>query len=110
MRKETRDVITAFVERRSCRRKNSGTDGNTIWLFDNKIAWRDPDGSISMWLCGHGTPTTRDRLNALCEMLIGKRPWHQKKHEQYYDDYPVGLTQVVTVHTLVVSDRLEDAA
>ena len=107
MRQETKKVITAFIERRACRMKNSNTDGQAVYLFDNKIAWYEDDGSVSMWLCGHGTPTTRDRLNALCEMLIGKRPWHQKKNVQYYDDYQIGKNQIVTIHTLTVMDEVE---
>jgi len=110
MRKETKEVMTAFLERRSCTRARTQTNGDAVTLHGNKIAWREDDGSISMWLCGYGTVTTRERLNGLCELLIGKRPWHQKKHEQYYDDYEVGTRQVVTIHTLQVSDKLEDAA
>ena len=101
MRKETREVMTAFLKRTPCHRKNSSTDGEVVTLFGNRIAWREADGSISMWLCGHGTPTTRDRLNGLCLMLMDKKPFHQHKGVQYYDDTPIETHQVITVHTLI---------
>ena len=110
MRKETQQIMTAFLKRKPCHRKNSSTDGEVVTLFGNKIAWREPDGSISMWLCGHGTPTTRDRLNGLCLMLMDKKPFHQKKGVQYYDDNEISTTQVITVHTLIESGIDEQRA
>jgi hypothetical protein len=107
MRKETQQIMTAFLKRTSCHRKNSSTDGEMVTLFGNKIAWREADGSISMWLCGHGTVTTRERLNGLCELMFGRRPWHQHKRKQMYDDKEIDLHQVVTVHTLQVMDGEE---
>jgi hypothetical protein len=104
MRKETREVITAFIEKRSCRRKNSGTDGQTLWLFDNKIAWREPDGSVCMTMAGHGTRTTRDRLNGLCFVMMDKKPFYQKKDTQYYDDHEITTDQVITVHPLIPAE------
>jgi hypothetical protein len=34
-------------------------------------------------------------------LLIDKRPFNQRKHEQYYDDTPIDTTQVITIHTIV---------
>jgi hypothetical protein len=110
MRKETRDVMMAFLKRTSCHRKNSSTDGKVVTLFGNRIAWHEPDGSISMTLAGHGTPTTRDRLNGLCLLLMDKKPFHQKKGVQYYDDREIDTTQVITVHTLIESSIDEQRA
>lgn len=101
MRKETHDVASAFIKGVKCKRKNSHTDGQTFWLFNNKIAWREPDGSICMTLAGHGTRTTRDRLNGLCFLMHEKYPFHQKRGVQYYDDYEIDTHQIITVHTIV---------
>ena len=110
MRKGTRDIMTAFLQRTKCRRKNTETDGDTVYLFNNKIAWREPDGSISMWMCGHGTRTTRDRLNGLCFLMMNKHPFHQTKGVQYYDDYKIDTTQVITVHSLITYEHDEQRA
>lgn len=107
MRKETKEIMTAFLQGKYCSRARTMTNGNEVYLFGNRIAWREPDGSISMWLCGHGTVTTRERLNGLCEMLIGRRPWHQHKHVQMYDSKEVCTRQVVNIHTLQVMDGRE---
>jgi hypothetical protein len=101
MRKETHDVASAFIKGVKCKRKNSGTDGQTLWLFDEKIAWREPDGSVCMTMAGHGTRTTRDRLNGLCFLMHEKCPFHQKKGVQYYDDHEITTDQVITVHSLI---------
>jgi hypothetical protein len=101
MRRETTEVVSAFLQGKSCHRKNSGTDGNAIYLFSNRIAWRGADGSISMTLCGHGTPTTRDRLNGLCLMLMDKKPFYQKDGVQYYDHLEISTDQIITVHTII---------
>jgi hypothetical protein len=110
MRKETRDVMTAFLKRKSCTRARTQTNGDVVTLHGNKIAWREPDGSISMTLAGWGTPTTRDRLNGLCLLLMDKKPFHQKKGVQYYDDKEIDTTQVITVHTLIESSIDEQRA
>lgn len=65
MRVEGKDVMLAFLKNKKCKRKRTETDGETVWLHGNKIAWRLVDGSICMTLAGWNTVTTRDRLNTL---------------------------------------------
>jgi hypothetical protein len=101
MRKETDDVMRAFLARKPCTRARTQTNGDAVTLHGNRIAWREADGSISMTLAGWGTPTTRDRLNGLCLILMDKRPFHQKKGVQYYDHLEISTDQIITVHTII---------
>jgi hypothetical protein len=101
MRQETKDIMTAFIERRSCHRQRSRTDGSAVYLHGNRIAWREPNGDISMTLAGWGSYTTRERLNGLCLLLIDCKPFNQRKFEQFYHDDPIDTRQVITIHTIV---------
>lgn len=69
MRKETRDVMSAFIARKCCKRARTWTNGDAVYLHGNCIAWRDNDGSIMATLAGWDTVTTRDRINGLAIML-----------------------------------------
>ena len=105
MRQETKDIMKAFLNRKSCRRQRTITDGSAVYLHGNRIAWREPNGDISMTLAGWGTPTTRERLNGLCMLLIDKRPFNQRKHEQFYHDDPIDTDQVITIHNINEVDQ-----
>ena len=101
MRKETRHIMTAFLAGKSCYLARTRTDGTTVYLHGNRIAWREPNGDICMTLAGWGTVTTRERLNGLCELLMDKRPYNQRKNVQYFDDTEISADQVIAVHTIV---------
>ena len=62
---------------------------------------------IHMTLCGWSTRTTRDRLNAICTLLMDTRPFHQKKTVQYFNDNEIGVREEVVVHTLEVTNGAE---
>lgn len=64
MRQITRDMIKAFMERRTWQRDNTCVDGDRIYLHGNLIAERRESG-LWITLAGWPTRTTRDRLNAL---------------------------------------------
>jgi hypothetical protein len=98
MRKESTTIARAFLNRKPKQAARTTTDGNTLLLHGNRIAWHNPDGSISMTLAGWGTPTTRDRLNTLCWLLLGERPFHQVKHVQHYDGTPISDVDTFTFH------------
>lgn len=69
MRKITREICSAFENRRALKIDNSRTDGSSLWLFDNKIAeWRDGD----LWVTNAGwdSRTTNERLNGLDDVSI----------------------------------------
>ena len=69
MRKITRDIVRAFESRNSLRIDNSRTDGQSIWLFNNRIADLRADG---LWITNSGwkSATTKERLNGLTGVHI----------------------------------------
>lgn len=75
MRKQTQYVVAAFLKRELARGDNTKTDGETLLLFENKIAWFDAQDHVWVQTCGFGTNTTLDRLNAIVEVVHG-RPHH----------------------------------
>lgn len=72
MRQITRDIVNAFQNSRSLRIDNSRTDGQGLWLFDNKIAEIRRDG---LWITNAGwdSRTTNERLNGLSGVHVSKR-------------------------------------
>lgn len=64
MRKVTREITEAFRQGRAKTVSNTTTDGENIWLFGKHIV-RVVDDDIMFTFAGYGTPTTRDRLNAV---------------------------------------------
>lgn len=68
MRKETLKVVSAFIEQRKCKGKNTVSTGKALKLFGNKIAWRD-GFSLYVTLAGYNTVTTHERLNGLMELI-----------------------------------------
>ena len=103
MRKISRIIVEAFIERETRGYANTVSTGDALYLRGNKIAWHNPDGSISMTLAGHPTPTTRERLNALCLVKWDTTPFHQKDHVQYHNDSPITPTTVLTVHDITTT-------
>ena len=96
MRAETKKIVTAFLSHKPAKGKRTHTDGASLWLHDNRIARHDDNG-ICMTMCGWGSPTTRERLNGICDMFVGHRHFHQKNHEQFYGDQPIGTRDVIHV-------------
>ena len=64
MRKVTQRITEAWAQGRKLTVSNTRTDGTSIWLFDHEIV-RIVDDDIMFTFAGYGTPTTRDRLNAV---------------------------------------------
>lgn len=64
MKTVTKTIIGAFLDRKPKTLNNTSTDGQSLFLFGNKIAEHRPDG-VWFTLAGWPTVTTRDRLNAL---------------------------------------------
>ena len=69
MRKISKSIANAFNkgERRSI--SNTVTDNNEVLLHGNRIMWENENGDTYLSMCGWATPTTRERLNALLEVL-----------------------------------------
>lgn len=72
MRKITKEVVGAFVERRRCTKGNTWTDGENLYLFGNKIAKWDLNG-IWITTCGWNSNTTKERLNAIPNVSIKQK-------------------------------------
>ena len=100
MRMGSTRLAIAFKNGKKLRLSTSGTDGTTVWYHHNKIAWRNPDGSISLTLAGWPTITTRERLNTICDVLFGSRPFYQRDHVQYWRDDEITHNQVITYRML----------
>jgi hypothetical protein len=69
MRQITRKIVDAFESRNSLTIDNSRTDGQSLWLFGNRIAeWR----SDGLWISNGGwdSKTTKERLNGLRGVMI----------------------------------------
>jgi len=84
MRLETQKIARAFYNGRAASAARTTTDGNTVWLHGNKIAWRTEAGDIGFTLAGWPTVTTRERINGILE-TFGYGYWSvgQRNHDQY---------------------------
>lgn len=87
MRKITSDIVGAFLERRTRSSGNTHTDGQTLWLHGNRIAWHTPEG-IMITLCGWPSVTTRERLNAIPGVCINQRDHKQYLNGREWDGQP----------------------
>jgi hypothetical protein len=65
MRKITREIIAAFMNRYEKRIGNSYTDGTTLFLHDNAIAKWDEEGRLWVTNAGWKSATTKERLNGI---------------------------------------------
>jgi len=97
MRKVTEKTVGAFLNGTTRTMGNTVSTGNTLLLHGNLIAERMPDGSVYATLAGWGSPTTRERLNGLTELLGLGRLFHQSKHVQYFRDKPIGVSDTIVL-------------
>lgn len=70
MSKSHRPVIDAFLENRKKKITNTETDGESLYLFGNRIAWWDEQNCLWITTSGYNTNTTRDRLNMLPDVWV----------------------------------------
>lgn len=69
-RKITKEIATAWISRRPLKRGNTRTDGRSVWLHGNLIAWREAEPlTWCFTLAGWPTVTTRERLNGLLDAI-----------------------------------------
>jgi len=75
MRKVTQEIVEAWARGDSLTSGNTSTDGQSIWLHGNAIAWKTFDADvIALTLAGYPTVTTRERLNGVLNFYgIGYR-------------------------------------
>ena len=102
MRKITNDIVDAFMRGDSKTINNSRTDGNTLWLHDNAIAWRD-GRDVVLTMAGWGSVTTRERLNGLLDVIAPHLVILQRNHEQHvYNRKLDELTPLDTRETFTI--------
>ena len=77
MNQTTSKIIDAFVQGQAKKISNTHTDGQSLWLFGNKIAEHREDG-LYITNAGWKTMTTKERLNGLPNVSI-----YQKKKQWY---------------------------
>lgn len=83
---------------------NTSSDGESLYLHGNKIAWHCEDGSTAMTMAGWPSQLTRARLNLLCQMMFDTAPFRQTKGVHYYLNTPITATQVIRVKKLELID------
>lgn len=97
MHKITKTVATAFLAGKPATAGNTKTDGKTLSLHGHVIAWRDDSGIITLTLAGCPTPKTRERLNGICQLAIGKRPFGQENYVQIFNGRAITDTDKVSI-------------
>ena len=83
MRKVTKEIVSAFLNRETKTIGNSRTDKTTLYLHDNAIAKHRLDGSMKITTAGWNTPTTRERLNGLPGVKV-----YVRNHQLHLNDRP----------------------
>lgn len=87
MRKVTKQVVEAFRTHQTARVGNTYTDGRSLFLHGNKIAWYDECHALWIDSCGWNSNTTRERLNGLYgvrvstklgQMYLNGKEWNGK--------------------------------
>lgn len=97
MRKITKTVATAFLAGKPATVANTSTDGTKLTLHGNTIAWKAGGGVITMTMAGYPTITTRERLNGVCQLAIGKRPFSQEHGVQIFNGRAIADTDTVSI-------------
>ena len=69
MRKVSREVISAFLAGKPKRNGNTTTDGKVLRLYGNTIADKSMAGCIYIYDGGFSSATTKERLNALLQLM-----------------------------------------
>lgn len=83
MRKESRKIAQAFYRGERAHAARTWTDGEAVYLHNNRIAKREADGSVWLSMAGWGTVTTRERLNAICRIFGSGVGFYQRNHVQH---------------------------
>tara|TARA_R110002110_G_C13140536_1_gene689719 strand:+ start:390 stop:686 length:297 start_codon:yes stop_codon:yes gene_type:complete len=98
MRKVTKQIAEAFDRGISETVGNTTTTGFSVFLHGNKIVELDPSGNVFMSLAGWNTPTTRERLNGIAEVLGLNARFSQKNFDPYFNGKPIGSSQWIQIN------------
>ena len=98
--------MNAFYRGVPAKAARTHTDGQTVWLHNNRIAWRNDQGDICFTLAGWPTTTTRERINGLLS-TFGWGRWgvSQRNHEQWLVHHAekvteIGDSEIISLSTL----------
>ena len=95
-RKESVKIADAFLAGKSAKGKRTYTDGKSVYLHNNKIAWHGEGGKVHMTHAGWGTTTTKERLNTIATRIGHGRPFYHKKHVLHHDGKEISDRDVIT--------------
>lgn len=97
MRKESLQIAKAFIARKPKKERRTETDGVSIYLHGNRIAWWGKAGDLYMTLAGWDTVTTRERLNTLCSLLrrADAKGFRRASYKPYFGSVPIGPRTIV---------------
>jgi hypothetical protein len=94
MRKVTDIVVGAFLNKQEKKIGNTSTDGETLYLHGNPIAWHEKNvgnhdlEGFCIEACGWLTNTTKERLNAIPGVSISQRKGLWYLNGQQWDGQP----------------------
>jgi hypothetical protein len=110
MSKTIEPVVKSFLEGRKRKISNTDTDGENLYLFGNRIAWKQKinEDSYALWVstCGWNSVTTRDRLNMLPDVWVrtvkGQLYLYVGNHSERdvnkwikWDGKPINVTELI---------------
>lgn len=99
-------IARAFLSGKPAKTKNTETNGTTVWLHRNAIAWKEK-GTVCFTLSGWNTVTTRDRLNHIFSELDLPLSVCQHKFTPYIYNHNTKERQEISSRlTYAVSDFL----
>jgi hypothetical protein len=70
MRQVSKTIKEAFENGTKKVCGNTTTDGQSVWLFDNKIITTDSKGNIYWTMCGWNSRTTMERLKSILDLRL----------------------------------------
>lgn len=111
MRKVTQQIANAFAQGNNLAVGNTMTSNGEVYLHGNCIVDTDPWGNITMTLAGWNTPTTRERLNGIAEVLGLNARFTKRGKWAYLNDRPIQDNLWYPVHAKydVPTQKLFDA-
>ena len=89
MRKITEQSVKAFLNREYFNKGNMYADSTILQLHGNTIAKRTESDEIEISFAGWNTPTTKERLNGLADLLFNQRPFHTRDFELFANNLPI---------------------
>jgi len=102
MRQISKQTARAFFKGKPKTIGNTHTDGRTLWLHGNAIAWKPNNDRLAITLAGYPTRTTRERVNAVLDTFGFKYYVQQVDHTQYltnFEDKKTGVINDTRVYT-----------